>query len=227
MCTQHKRPWSCVKLLCLFTRAVRQGPDSTQFLLHSWRRHYTWQYREYWFSLSNSVVLAYLVCYNYLYYKSQSLLTLSVKMTCITSPCKSCLLQLSVLQNQVFAYLVLLQLHVDHGRNPWILAWVVSDHEWTWLWLFPWVSRLRWPHSHQPQDRIRDCQSCLMYHYVCPSTCSWRIHWPQTWNKRGNICKSVFKESFSNIFMMATSPTASWVLPSTGKYHLKSVPSFF
>ena len=40
-------------------RAVRQGPESTQFLLHSWQRHYTYGnwYRESGVSLSNSVGL--------------------------------------------------------------------------------------------------------------------------------------------------------------------------
>ena len=57
MWTQHTRPSSCAKLLGQFTRAVQQGPESTQFLLHSWRRHYTWRYRESGFSLSNSVAL--------------------------------------------------------------------------------------------------------------------------------------------------------------------------
>ena len=59
MWTQHKWPWSCAKLLSSSTRAVRLGPDSTQFLLHRWRRHYTWRHRESGFSLSNSVGTSY------------------------------------------------------------------------------------------------------------------------------------------------------------------------
>ena len=44
MWMQHKRHWSCAKLLGWFTRAVRQGTESTQFLLYSWQRHYMWRY---------------------------------------------------------------------------------------------------------------------------------------------------------------------------------------
>ncbi len=52
---QCERNISGLEVAQSYSVSVRQGPESTQFLLHSWRRHYTWRYRESGFSLSNSV----------------------------------------------------------------------------------------------------------------------------------------------------------------------------
>ncbi len=41
----------------------KDRPKSTQFLLHSWLRNYTWRYRKSRFTLSNSVVFTYFVLF--------------------------------------------------------------------------------------------------------------------------------------------------------------------